>query len=628
MIISAPAREHNPRLRTVGTIIAAGLFVLLLALWRVQVVRGSDYGAKQENQSLRRIRVPAARGEIVDRNGVILANNRPSYDVAIYLDQLGRVSKKTNIVRVAQTNLGVMSAALGMPVTITDNDVLTHYETRGPLPLPVWRDLRPEQVAAFAERASNLPGADLIVMPVRQYPQGPLAAHLLGYVGRADENDEDEIEKFYYYQPDRIGRQGVEKACDEYLRGSPGGRTIRVNPAGSLAEDLGEKEAEQGGRVTLTIDVRLQRIAEKELAAAPSSDGKKLSGAVVLLDVRTGEVLAMASLPSFDPNIFNPGTPAQTVNAVLNDPEHPMLNRATGARYPPGSTFKPITLLAGLASGAISPQDTVTCSGSLVIGNWQKHPFHCWNHSGHGPLNAYTAITESCDVWFYEEGMKTGVDAITKMAAEFGLGQPTGIDIGSEIRGLVPTPAWKREQQGVKWWEGDTAQLSIGQSYLLVTPLQMACVAATFANRGTALHPYVVKRIETADGQVVHEGQPDVRARLEATPQQIEVVRHAMLGAVQEASGTAHRAAVKGLSVAGKTGTAQYKVAGKDLPADRAWFIGFAPYDQPQLAISVLIEAARDGSHTAAAVASSIFAQVFGKEGGGSGPVEHGVYED
>ena len=200
MIISAPAREHNPRLRTVGTIIAAGLFVLLLALWRVQVVRGSDYGAKQENQSLRRIRVPAARGEIVDRNGVILANNRPSYDVAIYLDQLGRVSKKTNIVRVAQTNLGVMSAALGMPVTITDNDVLTHYETRGPLPLPVWRDLRPEQVAAFAERASNLPGADLIVMPVRQYPQGPLAAHLLGYVGRADENDEDEIEKFYYYR--------------------------------------------------------------------------------------------------------------------------------------------------------------------------------------------------------------------------------------------------------------------------------------------------------------------------------------------------------------------------------------------------------------------------------------------
>jgi len=627
MIISAPFRENNPRLRAIGFIIASGFLVLLIKLWTVQVMHGKSYDSKQEAQSLRRIRIPAARGEIIDRNGVVLANNRPSYDIAIYLDQLG-VSKKTNIVSVAQTNLVTMSTALGMPVTITDTDILTHYEQRGPLPFPVWRDLRPEQVAAFAERASNLPGADLIVMPVRRYPQGSLAAHLLGYVGRADESDEDEIEKFYYYQPDRIGRQGVEKACDEYLRGSPGGRTIRVNPAGLLAEDLGEKGAEQGGRVTLTIDVRLQRIVEKELAAAPSSDGKKLSGAVVLLDVRTGEVLAMASLPSFDPNIFNPGTPVQTVNAVLNDPQHPMLNRATGARYPPGSTFKPITLLAGLASGAISPQDIVTCSGSLVIGNWQKHPFHCWNLTGHGPLDAYTAIKESCDVWFYEEGMKTGVDAITKMAGEFGLGQPTGFDIGTETRGLVPTPAWKQEQQGVKWWEGDTAQLSIGQSYLLVTPLQMACVAATFANRGTSLHPYVVKRIETADGQVVHEGQPDVRAHLNATPQQIEVVRHAMLGAVEDTGGTARPAAVKGLSVAGKTGTAQYKVAGKELPANRAWFIGFAPYDQPQVAISVLIEAAGNGSHTAAGVASAIFAQIFGKGGEGSGPSEHGVYED
>jgi penicillin-binding protein 2 len=628
MIISAPARVHNPRLRAVGMTIASGLLILLLALYRVQVVRGGDYGTKQENQSLRRIRVPAARGEIVDRNGVILANNRPSYDVAIYLDQLGHISKTNDPILVAQTNLVAMSAVLGMPLTITYNDIRTHYETRAPLPLPVWRDLRPEQVAAFAEQASYVSGADLIVMPVRQYPFGSLAAHLLGYVGRAGENDEDEIERFYYYQPDRIGRQGVEKACDEYLRGSPGGRTIRVNPAGFVAEDLGEKEAEQGGRVTLTIDVRLQRIAEKELAAAPPAAGKQLSGAVVVLDVRTGEVLAMASLPSFDPNIFNPGTPAQTINAVLNDPDHPMVNRAIGARYPPGSTFKPITLLAGLASGAISPQDTVTCSGSLVIGNWQRHPFHCWNHTGHGRLDAYTAITESCDVWFYEEGMKTGVDAITRMASEFGLGQPTGFDIGNEIRGLVPTPAWKRQQQGVQWWEGDTAQLSIGQSYLLVTPLQMACVAATFANRGTSLHPYVVKRIQTADGQIVHEGQPDVRARLDATPPHIEMVRHAMLGAVQNADGTAHRAAVKGLSVAGKTGTAQYKVAGSDLPADRAWFIGFAPYDQPQVAVSVLIEAAHDGSHTAAAVASGIFAQIFGKTGEESAPVAHGVYED
>ena len=622
MIISAPSREHNPRLRTVGVIIASGLFVLLVALWRVQVVRGGDYGAKQENQSLRRIRVPAARGEIVDRNGVILANNRPSYDVAIYLDQLGRVSKRTNIVRVAQATLGIMSAELGMPLTITDSNVLSHYETRGPLPLPVWRDLRPEQVAAFAERASNLPGADLIVMPVRQHPQGSLAAHLLGYVTKADENDEEEIEKFYYYQPDSVGRQGVEKACDEYLRGSPGGRTIRVNPAGMVANDLGEKEAEQGARVMLTIDVRLQRIVEQALAHTPLPAGKQLRGAAVLLDVHTGEVLAMASLPTFDPNIFNPGTPAQTIQAVLNDPASPTFNRAIGGRYAPGSTFKTITLLAGLETSVVSPRDTVVCTGSLRIGNWPR-PFKCGDHNGHGSVDAYKAITESCDVWFYEEGMKIGVDAITRVAAEFGLGQPTGFDVGNEHSGLVPNAAWKRAQ-GDRWREGDTAQLSIGQSSLLVTPIQMACVAATFANRGTCLHPYVVKRIEAADGQVVHEGQTDVRTHLSAKPDQIEFVRHAMLGAVQE--GTVRAAQVKGMNVAGKTGTAEYDT--KDGRRNRAWFIGFAPYDDPQVALSVVIEDAASGSHTTAPVAGEIFAQVFGKGTKGTVAMESGDYAD
>jgi penicillin-binding protein 2 len=214
------------------------------------------------------------------------------------------------------------------------------------------------------------------------------------------------------------------------------------------------------------------------------------------------------------------------------------------------------------------------------------------------------------------------------MAAEFGLGQPTGFDIGSETRGLVPTPAWKRLQQGVKWWEGDTAQLSIGQSYLLVTPLQMACVGGHVRESGHALHPYVVKRIETADGQVVHEGQPDVRAHLDATPQQIEVVRHAMLGAVQDAGGTAHTAAVKGLSVAGKTGTAQYKVAGRELPADRAWFIGFAPYDQPAGGDLRVDRSRCDGSHTAAAVASAVFAQIFGKKEKDRVRSSTEVYED
>lgn len=625
MIISAPFRENNPRLRAVGTIIASGLFLLLIALWRVQVLHGEHYDLKQENQSLRRIRIPAARGEIVDRNGIVLANNRASYDIAIYLDQPGRIPKKANFVAIAHSKLVALSSLVGLTEIPTDRELTNHYERRRPLPLPVWHDLSPEKVAVFAER-NEISGADLIVMPVREYPFGALAAHLIGYVSKAKESDEEDIEKFYYYKPDSVGQQGVEKACDEYLQGSPGGRTIQVNPAGQQAHDLGETPAERGGRVTLTIDVRLQRIMEDALAAVKLPAGKELRGAAVMLDARTGEVLAMASAPGFDLNIFNnPATPVPVLQAVMNNPSSPMFNRAIGGLYPPGSTFKTITLLAGLESGAISPQDTVVCSGSIQIGNWPR-PFRCSNHAGHGRIDAYNAIAESCDVWFYEEGLKTGPDAITRMAGEFGLGQPTGFDVGHEKSGIVPTPAWKRARRGEKWLDGNTAQLSIGQSFLLVTPMQMACVAATFANHGTCLHPYVVKRIEASDGQVVHEGARDVRAHLSANPQQLEVVRRAMLGAVQDAHGTASRAAVKGLSIAGKTGTAEYDT--KQGRLNCGWFIGFAPYDQPQVAVAVLIEDAVSGGQTAAPVAGKIFAQVFGRNAGDAGVAEPGAYAD
>jgi len=257
MIISAPFRNRNPRLVMIGVIIGLGLFILLADLWRVQVLNAEHYGGRDQAQSLRRIRIPSARGEIVDRNGVVLANNRPSYDVAFYLDQLGQVSKKQDIARIAEANLAALSQALNMPVTLADRDVRIHYQRRRPLPLPVWRDLRPETVAAFEERASNLPGADLIVTPVRQYPLGSLAAHVLGYVGKADQNDDEDVERFYYYQPDSAGRQGVELACDEFLRGAPGGYTIRVNPAGRKVGDVGRKPAELGGRVTLALDARI-----------------------------------------------------------------------------------------------------------------------------------------------------------------------------------------------------------------------------------------------------------------------------------------------------------------------------------------------------------------------------------
>lgn len=613
MIISAPFRDTNPRLAALAVIILAGFGILLVALFRVQVVHSDRYGNREEAQSLRRIRLPSARGEIVDRAGVVLANNRPSYDIAISLDQLGRISKKQDAVRIAEANIFSISSVLNLPVSVTGKDVKNHYERRRPIPMPLWKDLRTEIVAAFVERAGTLPGTDLIVTPVRQYPQGTLAAHLLGFCGKTEQTDDDEVENFYYYQADTVGKQGVERAFDADLRGAPGGRTIRVSPSGMRVANIGDKSAERGNRLVLTIDARIQRIVETALAHTVLPAGKELRGCAVVLDPRTGEILALASIPTFDPNVFNPGSPAGTVNAVLQNPARPMMNRVIGARYPPGSTFKPVTLLAGLEAGTIHTTDSVECTGGMQIGNRR---FGCWNTRGHGHVDGLTAMLQSCDVWFYQAGLRTGVEPIARVAAEFGLGKATGLDYARDVTGLVPTPDWKRANQGERWWDGDTAQLAIGQSFLLASPLQMANVAATLGNRGRRMRPMVVKRIETPEGQVLQETAPHIVNRLSAKPQNIEIVRQSMLAAIQAPQGTGHHAGVKSLSVAGKTGTAEFDSheGGQTRRINRAWFIGFAPYDQPSVALAVLIEDGPSGGHTAAPVAGQIFAGIFQKQ--------------
>lgn len=609
MVMMTAGSELARRLRIVGGAVVGGLLLLLLALFRVQVLHAEVYGTREQAQSLRRIRIPSARGDIVDRHGTLLANNRPSYDVVIYLDQLRR-SKRQDIYRVVSSNLAVLAETMRRPVTLTEHEIRTHYQKRRPLPLTVWRDLSPSLQAIFAERASHLPAVDLVATPVRQYPNGALAAHLLGFVGQAEQPDEEDAEEFYYYQADLVGKQGIEKTCDEALRGAPGGRTIRVNPSGHRVGEVGYKPAERGDCVMLTLDARIQRVVENALDHAPLPGGAELRGAAVVLDPRNGEVLAMASRPTFDPNLFTPGAPAEQVAWVLQNPASPLLNRAVGARYAPGSTFKPLTLLAALDSGALRAGDTVLCHGSLQIGN---RSFACWNRHGHGRVDAAAAIRWSCDVWFYQKGMATRVDAIARTAGDFGLGQRTGFDAGGETEGLVPTPGWKRIHYGERWWDADTAQMAIGQSFLLATPLQMACVAAALANGGTLWRPFVVWRITTADGTTVSETKPEVRRRISSA--HLEFVRQAMFQAVQATDGTGHRAAVQGLNVAGKTGTAEadIRVGGAVRRVKRVWFIGFAPYESPQVALALVLEQGDSGGATAAPVAGEIFSGIFGK---------------
>ncbi len=617
MIISSPYTTHNPRLTVMRWAAGVGLGVLALALFRVQIVHSAHFDSRLEAQSLRRIRIPSARGEIVDRHGVVLARNRPSYDIVMYLEQLGSDPKRQDVIGPAARCLRVLSQTLNKPITISPRDVRVHYQRRRPLPLPVWKDLPVATVAAFAERASTLPGTDLIVTPVREYPEGQLAAHVLGYVGdaSAEDDDEQELERYYYYQPDKVGRQGVELASDEWLRGAPGGKTIMVSPGGTLVGELGQKPAERGHRVVLTIDAKVQRIVEEAMARAPVPAGKPLRGAVVVLDPRTGEVLAMVSVPAFDPNVFNPGTPDEVIHALWNNPGKPTLNRAYGGVYAPGSTFKPITLLAALEAGALTMDRRADCHGSLQIGR-DARPFGCWKDGGHGALDGWGAMRESCDVWFYHAGLAAGPEAMDRWAAEFGLGEPTGLDVGREYAGLLPTPSWKRNEKEERWWDGDTAQLAIGQSYLLTTPVQMACVAAALANGGDVPRPFVVKRIEEQSGASVRETRPQVRRRVRASSRHFETVRQSLLGAVGEPTGTAHRAYVPGLSVAGKTGTAEFDLYenGARRRINRVWFIGFAPYERPEVALALVLEDADSGGHTAAPVAGEILARMFGKE--------------
>ena len=445
MIISMPFRDHNPRLAVLAGGLGLGLLILLGALFRVQVVQAKErYSNREDAQSLRRIRIPSARGEIVDRVGVVLADNRPSYDIAIYLNQLGRITKNQDVAKIATPRITAISQVLGLPVTVTSNDILRHYEVRRPLPLPLWRAVTKEQIAVFEERASNLPGANLIADARSSPIPARLPRRACAFRGSADGPRRPRMRIRKISITIRLtapANKAWNILTTTTCAASAGGHTIQVNPGGSKVKDVSDEEAERGNRLVLTIDARIQRLVENALERTVLSAGKELRGAAVVIDPRSGEILAMASVPNFDPNIFTPGAPAGLVNSVLENPGKPLLNRATGARYAPGSTFKPITLLAGLESGAISPEDRVVCKGSLKIGN---HTFGCWQRSGHGSLDSYMAVLESCDVWFYEEGMRTGVDAISRMAMEFGLGRPTGLDFGHEVAGLVPTPAWKR----------------------------------------------------------------------------------------------------------------------------------------------------------------------------------------
>ena len=612
--------------------ILASLFAIGVRLWFVQVKMADYYRGRIQGSSEVTVRIPSIRGEIRDRNGVPLVTNRPSYEVDFYLPDLvsgyrkqygqppmvefrakdsnGMLHdrKEADIVQIVDKTIIPRLEELKVAEPYNSQRLRTHFRNNTLVPFTYREDLDFETFSKFAEKDLGLPGVQVNVRPVRKYVYNALAAHLLGYVGTArDINKLSDIRDFNFYEPDIQGKTNVEFYLDDALRGKPGKRILKKSAKNQLE---GEKEIIQptpGANVYLTIDARIQYITERALRAVGRA-------AAVVIDPNNGQILAMASVPSYDPNKFIPAISARDWASIKDADADPLTNRAISA-YAPGSTYKIATSLAGLTRGLAKA--VYTCNGGVTYGNTYMR---CWiqaEHGGtHGPQTLTEAIKNSCDAFFYQYGNAAGIDAIDAVGKSLGLGEVSGIELTNEASGILPSPEWLRTTHNERWSQGQTANSSIGQGYVLATPLQMAMIAATVANGGTSYQPSLIYQIQEPDGTSVR--RPDkIRGDLtrmnNLTPDQIEIVRKGMWRVVND-SGTGARAKVPGVTVAGKTGTAQAWTDGKK--DDNAWFIAFAPYDHPKLALAVIVQGGKAGGEVAAPIASKIIEESLALEHG------------
>ena len=453
-------------------------------------------------------------------------------------------------------------------------------------------------MAAVEAHQDDLPGAIVEPEHLRHYPYGGLASHQFGYIGKVSPSQRKKEQSDIGML---TGQSGLEMIFDKLLRGVAGRRMIQVNASGRKVKDLGNEEPRPGTDIYLTIDLDAQKAAEEGLGDR--------AGSVVAMDPNTGEILALASHPTYDPNLFPRGISPKDWVRLMNDPSHPMYNRAIQSVYPPGSTFKIIVALAGLDSGVIKPEDTVFCPGYLMSG---RHSFRCWKRGGHGTVSLHRAIVESCDVYFYTMGERIGWDRVAEYARKLGYGSLTGIRLPDEKPGLIPTTEWKKKRTGEAWYPGETYINSIGQGFVLVSPIQACQAISLVANGGRFNRPMLLKQTRNRETGEVKVFSPEHTSSVMLDPKALQEVRSALAGVVNEPGGTAHGAATPLATVAGKTGTAQViaqKVAGRKLEGkqqDHAWFVAYAPVENPKIAVAVMVEHGGHGGSAAAPIARKV----------------------
>lgn len=574
-----------------AAVFALGLLRLGVKLREFQVVDAADYRGEASRQSARRVRVPGVRGRILDRNGRTLAESRRSESLVCDPSRFQRRGGDGTANAIAEA-VAAVGRAIGRDDGPSTNAIARHVRQMRSIPLVVWRNLDERELAVLAEREDEFPGFSVEVEEVRAYPQGAMAAQLLGYVGRDAGGDEADGERFHFRLPELRGRAGLETFYDAYLRGVPGVRELTVDANGYATQSRTVEEAQRGLDLRLALDVDVQRVAERELSG--------VRGACVALDPRTGVVVAFASSPGYDPNDFVPTLSHGLYRRYADDPAKPLLNRASGGAYAPGSTFKPITALAALSHG-FSADEPLECEGAFVRGSLR---LRCTSRWGHGPLDLRHALMKSCNPFFCSAAAEAGTNALVRAARAFGLGEKTGIDLGVDMAGVVPDADWKMRQYRERWFFGDLVQMGIGQGMLLVSPLQMARVAGALGT-GSLATPRL-----RLDAPVELRRLPFREADLRAVREGMEMV----VAGDGSARGTGWRGGYGvPVQVAGKTGTAE--VGAGERRRKNAWFIAYAPAKSPRIAIAVVVENGESGGATAAPRAAAVLKAFFEKGG-------------
>ncbi len=659
MLVFDQINKGERPLRVVAVGVGVGLLVLVAGLWEVQVLSGQKYRQRQETQSFRTVRVPAIRGRILDRNRVPLADNQPRYRLDVYLDELvpqfgeaerqlrrqllaargavvqpesslwqrfaakfSRQKRKPGVTpgerdllkrqaryQVVSNIVVQINSRLGIQVVKTEEELFQHWRQKRALPFPVLDHLTPAQIAILTEQAWSIPGVELDQVPVRFYPNGKLAAHIVGHVKRADEFDEED-RAFDYRLRDFTGAIGIEHAFDRQLRGTSGAKSILINSSGyrHRQAEIVLAEPQPGDNVVTTLDFGLQKATESSLSQVAGDE----RGAVVVLDPRNGDILAIASAPAFDPNVWIDGVTREQYEPFLDPKMRPMFNRATYGYYQPGSTFKIITALACLDAGVLTPDnvhDKLRTQGYYQLGKRR-----IGDHAPAGEYDFRRAFIKSSNAYFIHQGLQLGLQKLLAMGHRFHFGEKPGLRLAEESQGLFPEYA---EIAGV-WNQGNLANVSIGQEIAL-TPVQLAVALGAVANGGTVYWPRVVDHVEPAD--ILSDAAPDriragqVRDQLALKPEYFDIVRSAMRDDVASDEGTGKTARVKDFAVCGKTGTAEVKQGHRQ--TDKiTWFASFAPFESPRYVVIVMVESGASGGGTCGPVARRIYEYLHDRERG------------